>query len=54
MEVLSEVTGLPWAVTVESAVCVDLTVTMLSACVTVLVVTDVALTTEVLRTGLGV
>lgn len=48
------VSGLPCVVKVEIAVCVDLIVAVLSAWVTVLVATDVALTTEVLRTGLGV
>ena len=46
--------GFPCVVKVEIAVCVDLIVAVLSAWTTVLVVNDVALTTEVLRTGLGV
>ena len=52
--VLVIVLGFPCVVTVEIAVCVDLIVVVLSACVMVLVVNDVTLITEVLRTGLGV
>jgi len=52
--VLVTVAALPCVVRVEISVCVDFTVLVLSAWMTVLVVTDVALTTEVLRTGLGV
>lgn len=52
--VLVIVLGFPCVVTVEIAVCVDLMVVVLSACVMVLVVNDVTLITEVLRTGLGV
>jgi hypothetical protein len=52
--VLVIVVGFPCVVKVEIAVCVDLIVVVLSAWVMVLVVNDVALITEVLRTGLGV
>ena len=54
ISVLVIVVGFPCVVKVEIAVCVDLIVVVLSAWVMVLVVNDVALITEVLRTGLGV
>lgn len=40
--------------TVEKTVCVDLSVTVLSACVMTLDSTEVALTTDVFKTGDGV
>jgi hypothetical protein len=54
ISVLVTVVGFPCVVRVDIAVCVNLIVVVLSAWTTVLVPTEVALITEVLRTGLGV
>lgn len=48
------VDGFPWVVTVANAVCVDFIVMVLSDCVTTLETRDVALTTDVFKTGDGV
>jgi hypothetical protein len=54
ISVVFMVDSFPWTVTVEKAVCVDLRVTVLSACVMTLEAREVALTTDVFKTGDGV